>query len=172
MLSLDTLLTYDGNKISSVVAYKETATDITLSTRSAHHTQVHLMWPQAYVTRIFNLTTDHDKAISEIGQFLARLQRNFAAPEVINATISKSRDLIRGAVKLRKDDERKAWMILPFHPLYSRTLTQAVVESNNSSAKALWMLAFQDTCQAPPPPRVSIGWCNKHPTLEQWFSGK
>ncbi len=130
------------------------------------------MWPQAYVTRIFNLTTDHDRAICEIGKFLARLQRNFAAPEVINATMNKGRDLIHGALKKSRVDERKAWMVLPFHPLYSRDLNQAVVESNTSSAKALWMLAFQDTYQAPPPPRVSIGWCNKHPTLAQWFTSE
>jgi hypothetical protein len=168
---LDTLLTYDGNKIESSVAYKDTATDTTLSTGSAHHTQVHMMWPQAYVTRIFNLTTNQDKAAMEMSKFLKRLQRNFSAPEVINATIVKSRALLRGESRKARDlSERKAWLVLPYHPSYAHALNEAVANSNTSSTRGLWMRAYQDAQNAPSPPRVTVGWCNKHPTLEQWFS--
>jgi hypothetical protein len=168
---LDTLLTYDGNKIESSVAYKDTATDTTLSTGSAHHSQVHMMWPQAYMTRIFNLTTNHGNAAMEMGRFLKRLQRNFSAPEVIHAAINKGRALLRGDLKKAKDQsERKAWLVLPYHPCYSQALHEAVSNSNTSSTRGLWMRGYQNTQNAPSPPRVTVGWCNKHPTLEQWFS--
>jgi hypothetical protein len=168
---LDTLLSYDGNKIESCVAYKDTATDTTLSTGSAHHSQVHMMWPQAYMTRIFNLTTGQGKAAVEMGNFLKRLQRNFSAPEVINAAIMKGRSLLRGDPKKeRNQSERRAWLVLPYHPSYAHALNEAVTNSNTSSTRGLWMRGYQNTQNAPPPPRVTVGWCNKHPTLEQWFS--
>jgi hypothetical protein len=167
---LDLRIWWDGF-FHTKVEVKDTAMGMPLSHESNHPSTIHYNWPKAYIQRLFSLCTKHTDKRGAIDQFLLRLASHHTHSRILSSLRIYADQLLSNSLpkKVKSPISDLSWLVLPYHPAFSRYIREELSIRNSRRDKHVWRHAFSDTSPIPPEPKIMVSLTNKSHTIETWL---
>ena len=134
--------------------YKSSALLLYLSHESGHHGRIHRAWPRMMMSRVASRclnvdSNDHQSILAE------RFRGAGMAPAIINDVMKR----VSGAQRIPRCGpmpKRSFWLVLPFHPSWARSISQAVRCLSKADLQVLLSMSFKPWSNF----SVRVSWSN------------